>query len=314
MMIRGKLKMDLKRGPVFSFRPDSTLPKHLLFYIMKKPGAPARSRDLSGGICLPKLLFFDLDGTLFDDHGQLPASVPPALRAARERDCLLFLNTGRTLCNLDPRLKILPLDGVVMGCGARIVLHDRTLRALELSAADTLRLRDLVLASGVPLVWECDTAMYFDPEGPSHPAISGFRSFADHAGIARDIRPDDPEFRAVKMFAFAASREIRAMLDRFRALSLPFRAIERHPIGWEIVPAGCSKASGIDRLREELDVPLSDCYAFGDSENDLSMLEHVPNSIAMGNAPEAVRRCCTYVAPRPEEDGIAEALKALRLV
>ena len=263
---------------------------------------------------MPKLLFFDIDGTLFDAHRQLPASVIPALRQAREKGCLLFLNTGRTLCNLDARLDTLPLDGMVLGCGCRIILRGKTLQALEYSPADTARLRNAVLAARIPLVWECDTAMYFDPEGPSHPAISGFRSFADHAGIARDIRPDDPEFRAVKMFAFAASREIRAMLDRFRALSLPFRAIERHPIGWEIVPAGCSKASGIDRLREELDVPLSDCYAFGDSENDLSMLEHVPNSIAMGNAPEAVRRCCTYVAPRPEEDGIAEALKALRLV
>ena len=280
---------------------------------MKKPGAPARSRDLSGGICLPKLLFFDLDGTLFDDHGQLPASVPPALRAARKRDCLLFLNTGRTLCNLDPRLKILPLDGVVMGCGARIVLHHRTLRALELSAADTLRLRDLVLASGVPLVWECDTAMYFDPQGAFHPNIAHFRSFAERNRIAREIVPGDPDFRAVKMFAFGGEAPVNALLSSFAALGFPFQPIPRSE-GWEIVPAGCSKAGGIDLLCRELSVPLSDCYAFGDSDNDLSMLTHVPHGVAMGNAPEHVRRLCAHVAPRPEEDGIARALLDLGLI
>ena len=48
------------------------------------------------------LLFFDIDGTLFDDSRRLPPSVLPALQKARDRGCRIFLNTGRTLCNLDP--------------------------------------------------------------------------------------------------------------------------------------------------------------------------------------------------------------------
>ncbi|MBR5111620.1 MAG: HAD-IIB family hydrolase, partial [Clostridia bacterium] len=50
------------------------------------------------------LLFFDIDGTLFDDSRKLPASVLPALEKAHENGHLLFINTGRTLCNLDHRL------------------------------------------------------------------------------------------------------------------------------------------------------------------------------------------------------------------
>ena len=33
---------------------------------------------------MPKLLFFDIDGTLFDDQHRLPPSVLPAFRRARE--------------------------------------------------------------------------------------------------------------------------------------------------------------------------------------------------------------------------------------
>ena len=263
---------------------------------------------------MPKLLFFDIDGTLFDDNRQLPASVVPALQQARRNGCRVFLNTGRTLCNLDARLDALPLDGMVLGCGTRVILEGKTLQALEFSPADTAKLRAEVLAARIPLVWECDTGIWFDPDGPSHRMITGFRDFSEKAGIARDIREGDPDFRAVKMFAFGPPEAVRSLLDRFRAVSLPFQAINRRDNNWELVPAGCSKASGIDLLREALQAPLSDCYAFGDSEIDLPMLEPVPGSIAMGNAPVSVSSRCAYTAPRPEADGIAVALKALRLI
>lgn len=263
---------------------------------------------------MKKLLFFDIDGTLFDEARHLPPSVRPALERARKRDAMIFLNTGRTLCNLDSRLDALPLDGMVLGCGTRIILHGQTLRALEFSPGDTARLRSEVLSLGIPTVWECDTALYFDPSGPDHPAIAGFRAFADRAGISRDIREEDPDFRAVKLFVFCEKDRLSLLLARFAAISLPFEAIDRQPIGWEVVPAGCSKAAGIDLLCRHLGVPLSACYAFGDSQNDLSMLTHVPGSVAMGNAPPEVRRLCAHVAPRPEEDGIARALEALGLL
>lgn len=260
------------------------------------------------------LLFFDIDGTLFDDSRRLPPSVLPALQKARDRGCRIFLNTGRTLCNLDPRLDTLPLDGMVLGCGTRIVMRGETLKALEFSPEDSLRLRRAVLESGIPLVWECDTGMYFDPQGPAHPAIPHFRDFSEKAGIARDILPGDSSFRAVKMFAFGTREEMEGLLSAFAALSLPFQLIDRQPLGWELVPAGCSKGQGIDLVRERLGVPLSLCYAFGDSANDLPMLEHVPHSVAMGNAPEAVKRRCALVTARPEEDGVAKALTALALI
>lgn len=261
------------------------------------------------------LLFFDIDGTLFDDGSRLPASVRPALEKARENGCLLFLNTGRTICNMDPRLKDLPWDGMVTGCGTRVTCRGKTLRMLEYPLPDSLRIREMISRSGVPAVYECDTAMYFDPAYARLEVIGRFRKFSDNAGIARDIREDDPEFRAVKMFCFADTEEpIRKVLAELKDAGYPYEAIDRGRGGWEIVPAGCSKAGGIEIIREELGVPLADCYAFGDGPNDLAMLEHVPNSIAMGNAPEEIREKCAFVTDRPENDGIEKALLSLGLI
>ena len=261
-----------------------------------------------------KLLFFDIDGTLIDDSHQIPASVIPALRKARENGALLFINTGRTLCNMDSRLAEIPLDGMITGCGSRVICRGKTLRAVEYALEDSLRIREVFLAHHLPAVFECDTGMYFDPAGPGWPMISEFRSFSDRAGLSREIREADPEFRAVKMFAFTDSKDVlRDTLEDLKRAGYPYEAIDRGGSGWEIVPRGCSKAAGIDIVRNALGLPLEVCYAFGDSNNDLPMLRHVPHSVAMGNAPESLKRICRYIAPRPEEDGIAEALKQLKL-
>ncbi len=262
------------------------------------------------------LLFFDIDGTLIDDRThQVPASVKPALEEASARGHRIVINTGRTLCNMDERLDALPIDGWIMGCGTRIVWEGETLQSMEHSPQETMKLRDVFLRLRIPTVYECDTAMYFDPAGPSHEAIEGFSRFALGRGIARDIREGDAEFRAVKMFCFPEKDEDIQHLEReTAALGMPYTGIQRAPIGWEIVPAGYSKGQGIDMLREKLGLPFEACFAFGDSSNDLTMLRHVKHSIAMGNAEEAVKAVCSYVTARPGEDGIEKALRHFGLI
>ena len=260
------------------------------------------------------LLFFDIDGTIFDDNRHLPDSVRPAMETAHGNGHRLVINTGRTLCNMDHRLDDFPLDGWIMGCGTRILYQGETLQSLEYATEETLRLREVFLKLKLPLVWECDTSMYFDPLGAPHPSIAGFREWAEKRGICRDVSEDDPEFRAVKMFCFSDSDTIAEMEKETAKAGLPFTAIRRGPEAWEVVPAGYSKGKGMDVLRERLGVDRKDCFAFGDSRNDLTMFEHAGHSIAMGNATDEVKAVCTYVTDRPENDGIEKAMKHFGLI
>ncbi len=261
------------------------------------------------------LLFFDIDGTLFDDERRMPASVRPALEQARRNGHSLFVNTGRTLCNMDRRLDGFPFDGWIMGCGTRILFRGKTLQAMEYDPDSSLKLLNLFRALRIPAVYECDTAMYFDPEGAPHPAVPYFRRFAEDHGLARDITEGDPEFRIVKMFVFSDRPEpVQHLCSETGRLGMPYTAIDRGKGGWEIIPAGYSKASGIDRICRELGATTEECFAFGDSRNDLSMLLHVKYSIAMGNAPDDVKAQCFHVTGRPENDGIAVAMKHFGLI
>lgn len=260
------------------------------------------------------MLFFDIDGTLFDSRHRLAPSVRPAMEAAHRNGHLLVINTGRTLCNMDHRLDGFPLDGWVMGCGTRIIWKGETLQSFEYSREASLKLRNLFREMKVPVVYECDTALYFDPENDCHPSIRHFREFARARGIERNISDTDPEFRAVKMFCFTDRDMIPVMARRTGEAGMPFAAINRQPEGWELVPEGFSKGKGIDFLRNRLGYSRDECYAFGDSENDLPMLEHAGHSIAMGNAPETVKSVCTYVTDLPEKDGIEKAMRHFGLI
>ena len=260
------------------------------------------------------LLFFDIDGTLIDHTHRLPASVPPALEAAHRSGHLLVVNTGRTLCNMDHRLDGLPIDGLIMGCGTRVIWHGETLTSMEYGLSDSLRLLEIFRNLNLPTVYECDTAMYFDPLRLQDPILSGLMDWSKNRGIFRTIADTDPEFRAVKMLCFAESSVIGELVSRTAAAGLPYTAIDRENNCWEIIPSGITKATGMDFLCNYLGIPASDCFAFGDSRNDLAMLTHVPNSIAMGNAPDDVKELCTYVTARPEEDGIEKALRHFRLI
>ena len=55
-------------------------------------------------------------------------------------------------------------------------------------------------------------------------------------------------------------------------------------------------------------------YAFGDSTNDLLMLQFAGNSIAMGDSDPLILPHCTYQTTNIEDNGIANALKHFHLI
>ena len=113
----------------------------------------------------------------------------------------------------------------------------------------------------------------------------------------------------MKMFCFADEETIRELEERTKTLGMPYTAIDRGSGAWEIVPVGYSKGTGIDFLRKRLGMSREECFAFGDSTNDLTMFEHAGCSVAMGNAPEEVKRACGEVTADCDEDGAAIAIE-----
>ena len=67
-------------------------------------------------------------------------------------------------------------------------------------------------------------------------------------------------------------------------------------------------------LLDRLSIPKENCYAFGDSPNDLPMLKAAGVSVAMGNSYGGVEKDCAYQTTAVDEDGIYNALTHFKLI
>lgn len=76
----------------------------------------------------------------------------------------------------------------------------------------------------------------------------------------------------------------------------------------DISPKGWSKGTAVRYVAHELGLSLDEVAVFGDSENDLSMIEAVPNSVAVSNASPEVARAARWHIGASADDAVADAL------
>ena len=75
------------------------------------------------------------------------------------------------------------------------------------------------------------------------------------------------------------------------------------------VRAGIDKAHGIRQYARTMGLEPGELMAVGDGLNDVSMFELVGLPVAMGNAPDAVKRRARSVTGNLGDDGLAEAIE-----
>jgi hypothetical protein len=81
------------------------------------------------------------------------------------------------------------------------------------------------------------------------------------------------------------------------------------PWAVDINPRETNKAAGLQRLLNHLGIDAQEAAAFGDGRNDLELLEYVGSGIAMGNAPDDVKKRARHVTKALSEDGIAYGVR-----
>ena len=76
----------------------------------------------------------------------------------------------------------------------------------------------------------------------------------------------------------------------------------------EVVPKGVNKAVAIKQLNQILDISREDTVCFGDSYNDIEMIEYAGMGIAMGNACQQLKDVADYVTKFNTDHGISYAI------
>lgn len=261
---------------------------------------------------MKKAVFFDVDGTLWNWKMEIPESTVKAIRKLRENGHYAFICSGRSRSNIRSKnLLDIGFDGVVASCGTHIDFHKETVFEVLLTTEQITHALDTLKKHHMPVVLEGPKYIYVNPDDfLEDPYVIHLRK-----ELGEDLLeiPDD----ASQIFINKMSTEVgdadAAAFIRDMGEDFDIILHETDQI-LEINPKGYSKATGIQKVCEILGIDREDTYAFGDSENDLEMLEYVAHGVAMGNAAERAKGAAEYVTKDLEEDGIEHGLRHYGLI
>ncbi|OKL37532.1 Cof-type HAD-IIB family hydrolase [Domibacillus mangrovi] len=77
----------------------------------------------------------------------------------------------------------------------------------------------------------------------------------------------------------------------------------------EVTSELAQKGIALEAFLASKGLSMNDAFAVGDNYNDLSMLEKVGYSYAMGNAHENIKRACRFETASNNENGVAQAIE-----
>lgn len=260
-------------------------------------------------------MFFDVDGTIVTDvsvgEGKIiPQSCKDAIRKAREKGNLCFINSGRPYGNVEKYILDIGFDGVVSGCGTNIHVGDKDIFHVSVDKKVAALCYDLCKQYNITAFFEGRDKTYFIENDYKVPWLEKFAEEITKQGsvVLREI---DEDFTFDKFCAF--HQEENKIEEFLKVMSEHFSIIVRDGTFIELVPKGCSKGEAIKRLCEYYNLSLEQSYAIGDSLNDLEMFNATPNSIGMGNG-KAVHEHVSFVTKDILDDGIEYALKHFKII
>ena len=271
-----------------------------------------------------KLIFLDIDGTLTSPgSNEPPASALEAIHAAQKAGHKVFLCSGRNYDMLRPLLKF-KFDGAVASGGGYVFAGDRVLYDCPMTGEQKDKALRLFAEGGVLRTIEAKDASYCDEgmgeflqqcSGGNSELLRWREALEKDLGI-RPMREYDgrPIYKVVFMCARAEqlAPAIRELEGEFYFLVQDLAGA--NCLNGELINRQFDKGSGIRRVCEELGYGLEDTIGFGDSMNDLEMIQTVGFGVCMANGSPNLKKQSDLVCPAVEEDGLAWAFRKLNLV
>jgi len=258
------------------------------------------------------LIYFDVDETLVDRERRLLPGTVRALAEARRRGARLGLATGRMLVSARPYAEAIEAKAPLIlynGCRIQDPLTGEVLFRRELPLPLARLALEILPGFDIHCNLYVGNSLYIESVTPRAEASmikDGVE--AEPVGDLLSFLREDP----VKLLLIGKGKE----LDRFReeyTRNLPGSTrpelVRSEPTYLEILPAGASKGEALGEVSAITGVPLTRIAAFGDSYNDIEMLERAGLGVAMGNSPDDVKARADVVADTNEADGIAKAME-----
>lgn len=264
------------------------------------------------------LVFLDIDGTLTEPGRNVPpGSAQKAICAARNRGHKVFICTGRNWSMLQPLLTY-GFDGAIGSAGGYVLCGGTVLYDHPLSPALLEKTVDTLNRVGAAYILEARDGVYCTDEALHQ--ISGSAARDSEAVRLREASAWDTNFHGIAEYdnspiykILYTTRNAQAVAEAKKTLDKYFFFCGQETPGQdgmahgELINRNFDKGTGIRRICAHLQVSLQHTIGFGDSMNDLAMLETVGISVCMANGDPALKAVSNYVCPPVNQDGLYTA-------
>jgi Cof subfamily protein (haloacid dehalogenase superfamily) len=263
----------------------------------------------------PRLVAFDLDGTLLGEDKVLRPRVLSAVEQMQARGIEGCVVTGRMYRAALPYVRELRFNApVVCYQGAAVidpetdeVLFDTPLpnrQALELvSYAHANRLHIQLYANDR---YYCEHRNHFSD---LYAQISGVEPI-----VVPSLSALFETWDATKGIIIAEPAAILTHLEPVKRFFGDRAYVTRSmPHFLEVMDSKVDKGKALEMVARGLQIPMAEVMAIGDSWNDAPLLRAAGFGVAMGSAPRELREVADAVVADAVNDGVAEALERFAL-
>ena len=274
-----------------------------------------------------KIIFLDVDGTLVDYEGRLPASAARAVRDARADGHRVYLCTGRSRAEVYPYLWEIGLDGMIGGNGSYVEDHGDVLMHQTLTRTQCRAVVDWLNRRGLPFYLECSSGLYAgaDFETGAAQAIRAYSGRKNGEAGSLTVREAFPDMVYGSSLYREDVSKVSFVLHTYQDFLDAAAAFPDLKAGtWggsgetalfgDLGVKDITKAHAIDVLLAHLGAERADTIAFGDAKVDIPMLSYCACGVAMGNGGEEIRAMADFVTDAVECDGLWKAFVRLGLV
>lgn len=275
-----------------------------------------------------KAIAMDIDGTLTNDEKVITPRTREKLLEVQGRGIKLILASGRPaqgLKRLAHELELDSHDGLLVCFNGACVIDAQTDEVLfdQPMPADELRrlLKHLKSFDVIPWITKDDRLYLEDsyrcmltlPDGSQKNIVKYERDACDlRIHEVADLASVVDEGPVDKLLTAGNPDYMQA---HFEEMYAPFRETlaGMFTADWyfEYTAPGIDKAHALEGALPKLGIDASEVAAFGDGQNDKSMLAWAGTGIAMANAVDETKAVAQMVTASNNEDGIAVALEKL---
>ena len=258
-------------------------------------------------------LFFDVDGTLIPFGKDLPADTLQAVRQAREKGSRLFLATGRSPAELDPRLSAISFDGGVYSGGARAFVEGKDIYASYFSRQDLDFFIEESQRHGWRILLQCDSQSYYAGDFCDLLFSYFYRYIGKPVSIVNLTKLDSlfSVENVTKLILLTPEGDMERAHEIFDArfdvlnntVGVPSSLMS------EVCQKNVNKGRAMLEVLRYYNAGRESSIAFGDGANDFEIIQMAGLGIAMGNADESLKQLASYVTADCDDDGIGKALR-----